>query len=117
MDNNEAFKQILSEIKDLRTETNLRFDKLETKVDNLEIKVDKLEIKVDKLETDITEVKHRIILMENDIKQHNGAAYDSHMLFDKRTKDIQDSVDRLHAKQELHDLRIIRLDSITEKLS
>ena len=80
-------------------------------LESLVAKVDNLEQGQAAMQADITEVKHRVILMENDIKQHNGAAHDSHILFDRKTDRIQASVDELHEKHDKHDMHIIRLDA------
>lgn len=51
--NNDLFdlmSKIYSEMRDIKGNFEIRFDKLENKVDNLEIRFDKLENKVDSLE-------------------------------------------------------------------
>ena len=122
--------QRLDKLETNASETNQRLDKLETSASETNQRLNKLETnasetnqRLDKLETDVAEIKiqaietkERIIVMEYDNKRNFGALYDGYVLLDRRTKDIQSSVDKLKDKQETHDLRIIRLDSVTEKL-
>ena len=63
------------------------------------------------MQTDITEIKERVILMEQDNKKDHGAFYDGYVFLDRRTKEIQDSVNKLHERQDKHELHILRLDA------
>ena len=74
--------------------------------------------RLDKLETDVAEVKktveetsHRVILMEQDNKLEFGGLHDHYVSLDKKTDKMQSSIDKLHEKQDKHDMHILRLDA------
>ena len=139
MDNNEFLQLALSEMRAISSEikaikgeleaTNSEIKAIngETKAINGEIKaindrLDSVETNIEdlkqgqaKLETDITEVKERIIVIENDHGQQLRALFDSYQLLYEISGDIRSNIGKMQAEQEKHELYIKWLDSEKKK--
>ena len=107
MNNEEKILTMLETIIAEQQQTNHRLDKLETKVEKLETKVEKLDFKIDKLdsgvgnmEADITETKHRVIIIENEHGQKLGALFDSYQLLYEVSGEIRSGIGSIQAAQE-----------------
>jgi chromosome segregation ATPase len=103
MDNKEMFSIILEEIRQSRTETNMRLDKLEGKVDKLESRMGNLEGRMGNLEGRMDSLEGRMDNLEREVKATKQLVqnfkWDIDLLTDKQAKSEM-AINRLQKRFE-----------------
>ena len=82
----ELMRQVLSELKDLKTGMDSRFDKVDSKLEKVESRLDNIESDVKLLKKDTKEIKHNINYIWEDIKRMDDRLVDQEKKVEKLAK-------------------------------
>ena len=112
----EEFKEGYSKLEQSVSKLEQNYSTLEQSVSKLEQNYSTLETEVSSLDAKITDTRGRVILIENDHGKRLGVLQDGYQQLYEISCDIRNRLANTEEGQEIHDLRIKKIDTALKKL-